>query len=124
MSGNKQIQKVPSKDLEDLKKKSTIISRGLSDLETLESRKSGKSYMIGEFKDTGEPYYGMVRGSKMLVNDNGNWKISVLLACGEGFTETTIKVDEETFIKTMLSLGVSKEKIDEFIAYEIDWENF
>ena len=127
MRSKKEIQKVQPKNLENIKKRSTIVSRGLSDLGALSPTQSERSYMIGEFVGTGEPYYGTVKECKMLVNRNGKWEISLLLACGEGFTDDTVEVDEETFTKTMLSLGVSKEKIAEFIIYktnEIDWENF
>lgn len=89
------------------------------------NKELGRSYKVGgkqKFINNGEPYYG--KDSKVLQKkSDGTWEIGVF-ACGPGFIENPGVVDEKVFREIMLSLGVSKEKIDEFIAYEINWEDF
>jgi hypothetical protein len=89
------------------------------------NKELGRKYEVGGkqgFSNPGVSYYGS--GSKALSkNENGEWDIGVS-ACGPDFEENPRVVDEETFIRTMLELGVSKEKINEFIAYEVNWDDF
>ena len=85
----------------------------------------GRSYEMGGKQkrvNVGQPYYSC--GSKSLSkNEDGKWEIGVWI-CGPVFEENPFAVDEETFVKNMFELGVPKEKIDEFINYEINWDNF
>jgi hypothetical protein len=89
------------------------------------NKELGRSYKIGgkqKFVDPGELFYG--KDSKVLQKrPDGTWEIGVF-ACGPGFTENPSVVDEKTFIDKMLQLGVTQEKIDDFINYEINWDDF
>ena len=89
------------------------------------NKELGRCYQVGgkqKYIDKGNPYYG--KDSKVLQKKNdGTWEIGVF-ACGPGFIENPNVVDENTFIETMLELGVSKEKINEFIKYEVNWDDF
>lgn len=91
----------------------------------IRNKELGRAYKAGGKQkriNEGEPYYG--KDSKVLQKRNdGTWEIGVF-ACSPGFIENPDIVDEETFIRTMLGLGVSKEKIDEFIKYEVNWDDF
>lgn len=82
------------------------------------------TYLIGGIRkglNEGKPYYG--QGAKLLEETSEGWKIIVSPIQSE-FLQEPKEVDEETFIKQMLSLGVPNIKIYEFLKYEIDWENF
>ena len=89
----------------------------------LEHIRPEKVYLIGgkqELINNGKPYYGTKE--KMLDNIAGKWEM-VLLLCEPSFKEPPTEVNEETFIETMVELGVSEETISDFINYEVNWED-
>ena len=88
------------------------------------NKELGRFYEVGgnqkHFFD--EPFYG--NGAKALSKkDNGEWEIGTW-ACGPAFDKYPRVVDEETFIKIMLEKGVPGKKINEFIKYEVNWDEF
>ena len=56
-------------------------------------------------------------------NREGKWGISVSM-CGPDFLENPEIIDVKTFIKHMLELGVPQEKLDEFLVYKVNWDDF
>ena len=63
------------------------------------------------------------RPKALTKKDDGGWEIVVRM-CSPRLEENPVCVDEKTFIKTMLDEGVPQSKIDEFIAYEVNWDDF
>lgn len=89
------------------------------------NNKLGRPYEVGGIQkdiEEGKPRYAN-RPKALSKKDDGSWEILVWM-CGPRFEENPICVDEKTFIKTMLGEGVSQSKIDEFIAYEVNWDDF
>lgn len=89
------------------------------------SHNSGKNtYLVGGLRKgigEGTPYYG--KGAKLLEETEQGWRIVVSPIQSE-FLQEPKEVDEATFIKLMLNLGVPASKLQEFLKYEVDWENF
>jgi len=69
----------------------------------------------------GEPFFG--KDSKELRKNDDVWEIGVF-ACGRVFSEYPNIVDEQTFIKEMLKLGVGKEKLKEVMEYNSNFDDF
>ena len=89
------------------------------------NKKLGRPYEVGGIQkdiEEGKPRYAN-RPKALTKKDDGSWEIGVWM-CGPRFEENPICVDEKSFIKTMLDEGVSQSKIDEFIAYEVNWDDF
>ena len=88
------------------------------------NKELGRCYLVGGKKnriDYGEPHYAKDNKS-LYTKEDGTWGIGVWM-CGPDFIENPEVVDEETFVQVMLKLGVSQQKIDEFIKYEINWDD-
>ncbi len=84
----------------------------------------GRSFIVGglsSFIGHGEPIY--MYGPKTFEKVDGQWTVGIN-ALGPPFDEWPRLVDEETFRKKMLSLGVDKDMLDEFINVEYDWDDF
>ena len=85
----------------------------------------GRHYKIGgkqKYMNKETPVYSS--DSKTLIKkDDDTWEIWIS-ALGPEYIENPNIVDEETFVKTMSELGMSKEKLDEFINYTVSWEDF
>lgn len=78
-------------------------------------------YTIGQTTDSEKYYYAC--GAKVLKESNGKWEI-VIAPIAPEFIGNPLEVNEKTFVRRMLGLGVAKEKLDEFIAYEVNWDDF
>ncbi len=91
---------------------------------TTNINRAQKKYLVGGMRkglSEGKPYYG--QGVKLLEETNEGWRILVSPIQSE-FLQEPQEVNEATFIKLMLNLGVPATKLQEFLKYEVDWENF
>lgn len=89
------------------------------------NKELGRGYLFGGKMSAiggGQPVYARDNISLEKKQD-GTWGIWVGM-CGPDFIEKPKIIDEKTFIKCMLDLGVTQEKLDEFLKYKVNWDDF